>query len=455
MSPLFLTDFGLFVGRFHPLVVHLPIGFLLLAAILEFWPGDRVRPAIRVSWVLGALGAIVAAVCGWLLSAESGGGDTLFWHKWLGISVAVLAVLGVFITNKGGKIAKGFGVLVVGLLSFAGHQGGNLTHGEDYLFTHAPEVVQKIAGHEPAAKTTTDWSGTNTDSVNLYYTFLQPAINESCARCHNAGKQNGGLRMDGAHHLFLGGDGGSIIAAGDPLGSEWVRRVTLPHSNVKAMPPQGEGWDYTTVELLKYWIAEGADTLAVLDPKKTPDAVKALLQRDYGLDLRPKQFVEKVKAPVLGEEKIAELRKLNWSVDAFTPRSGALEVKVQPGKSIDAAALTKLAEIAPEQVVYLSLDNAELSDAELSAVAKFKNLNRLRLSGTRVGMQTVKQLAGLRHLESLNLYNTGVDDEVFEALKGFPALRRVYLWQSKVTPGAAEAFAEARPRVEVNTGISK
>ena len=28
-------DFELFLGRFHPLVVHLPIGFIILAAILE------------------------------------------------------------------------------------------------------------------------------------------------------------------------------------------------------------------------------------------------------------------------------------------------------------------------------------------------------------------------------------------------------------------------------------
>ncbi|MEM6772553.1 MAG: hypothetical protein AAF597_18390, partial [Bacteroidota bacterium] len=134
MPHLLLSDFGLFIGRFHPLLVHLPIGFLLLAALLEWWPGDKARTAIRVSWVVGAISAVAAAFCGWLLAGESGGGDTLFWHKWLGISVAVLAIAGVFLTRKGGKMAKGFGLLIVGLLSLAGHQGGNLTHGEDYLF---------------------------------------------------------------------------------------------------------------------------------------------------------------------------------------------------------------------------------------------------------------------------------------------------------------------------------
>lgn len=33
MPTLYLSDPGLFVGRFHPLLVHLPAGFLLLAVL--------------------------------------------------------------------------------------------------------------------------------------------------------------------------------------------------------------------------------------------------------------------------------------------------------------------------------------------------------------------------------------------------------------------------------------
>ena len=454
MQNLFLADFGLFIGRFHPLLVHLPIGFLLLAALLEWWPGDKVRPAIRVSWAVGALSAVAAAFCGWLLAGESGGGDTLFWHKWLGISVAVLAVVGTYLTWNGGKIAKGVGIVVAGLLGLAGHQGGNLTHGEEYLFEHAPEVVQKIAGHEPGAKLTEDWSAMNTDSINIYASLLKPALNETCVKCHNAGKQNGGLRMDEAHYLFVGGDGGSIIHAGDPMGSSWYKRVTLPRSNVKSMPPQGEPLDFAQVRLLEYWIAEGADTLAVLDPKTTPKDIKMLLARDYGLDLSPKLFVEKLRAPALSAQNIEALTALNWSVTPLVPEGAALEAKPRPGKAIDAAALAKLAELAPEQVAYLSLDRLPLTDDDLAPLAKFKNLNRLRLNGTKVTEKTVALLGKLPHLESLNLYDTDVTDEVFAHLKGFPALKRLYLWQTKVSREAADAYASAHPKVSVDTGFS-
>jgi uncharacterized membrane protein len=453
MHQLFLADFGLFVGRFHPLLVHLPIGFLLLAALLEWWPGDKARPAIRISWFVGAVSALAAAGCGWLLSGESGGGDTLFWHKWLGISVAVLAVVGVFLTPNGGKTAKGFGMLVAALLGLAGHQGGNLTHGESYLFEHAPPLLQKIAGHAPDSSGIHNWSQVNTDSINLYASFLRPAINESCARCHNADKQNGGLRMDQAHFLFVGGDGGAIISPGAPLESEWVKRVTLPRDNVKAMPPQGDPWDFAQVRLLEYWMANGADTTSVLDPQNTPADIKKLLEQNYGLDLSPKLFVEKIIAPSLAAAQIAELRQLNWAVTELVPGGPALEAKPEPGQTIDAAALVKLAELAPRQVSYLSLDRMPLTDEDLAPLSEFPNLNRLRLNGTKLTAATVENLSKLRHLESLNLYDTEVDDTVFAHLKRFPALKRLYLWQTKVTSEAATAFAEARPAIDVNTGF--
>jgi hypothetical protein len=259
--------------------------------------------------------------------------------------------------------------------------------------------------------------------------------------------------MDQAHFLFVGGDGGAIISPGAPLESEWVRRVTLPRDNVKAMPPQGDPWDFAQVRLLEYWMANGADTTSVLDPQNTPADIKKLLEQNYGLDLSPKLFVEKIIAPALAAAQIAELRQLNWAVTELVPGGPALEAKPEPGQTIDAAALVKLAELAPRQVSYLSLDRMPLTDEDLAPLSEFPNLNRLRLNGTKLTAATVENLSKLRHLESLNLYDTEVDDTVFAHLKRFPALKRLYLWQTKVTSEAATAFAEARPAIDVNTGF--
>ncbi|WP_157975849.1 c-type cytochrome domain-containing protein [Lewinella sp. IMCC34191] len=448
-----LADFSLFVGRFHPLVGHLPIGFLLLAAVLEWWPGDQSRSAVRVAWILGGASAIIAAVCGWLLAAESGGGDTLFWHRWLGVSVAVLAIAGIFVTGRGGRVAKGYGLLVAGVLGLAGHLGGSLTHGEDYLYQHAPAVVQRLVGHTPDSSAYRDWSLTDIDSISLYATFLQPALEESCVKCHGAGEQRGGLRLDEPHFAYAGGDDGPLFEAGEPLRSHWLQRVTLPRDHVKAMPPNGDPWTYTQVELLRYWIAEGADTNFVFDGEEMPEALKALLERDYGLDMRPRRFVDNVDVPLLKEATMDRLRSLGWQLSALQPEGGALEVQPKPGSRISAGTLQQLADAAAEQVVYLNLDDQDLDDADLAPLPRFSNLNRLRLNGTRLTNATVERLVELAHLESLNLYGTQVDDGIFEYLSRYPNLERVYLWQTDVSLEAAATFAHSYPHVTVDTGV--
>lgn len=455
MTNLYLTDYALFFGRFHPLVVHLPIGFLLLAVLLEFWPGDKVRPAIRVAWVLGAVSAVAAAGAGWLLASDGGyGGPTLFWHRWAGVSVAVLAVAGVFVQQRGGWAAKGYGLFTGLALTLAGHQGGNLTHGEEYLFQYAPPVVQQLGGHLPDSSALVDWSTVNVDSINIYANFLRPVIDDKCVRCHNADKQNGGLRMDSTHFLYDGGDGGPLLVAGAPLKSRWVNRVTLPTRNVKAMPPQGERMTYTEVSLLEYWIAEGADTTTFLEIDRVPDDLKALLLRDYALDLRPRLFVETVRAPLLDQQTREGLRALNWTITDLVPGGPALEAKPTPGKTIDADALRELAAAAPQQISYLNLDNQALTDEHIAVLENFTNLNRLRLNGTQVSNAALETIKKLSHLESLNLYNTAVDDAVFNHLSAMPALKRVYLWQTGITGEAAQAYAEQHPTVAVDTGAS-
>ena len=87
-----------FVGRFHPLIVHLPIAFLLLVPLLEGagsirrW--SRVRESAEFILTLAVLSALVAVFLGWLL-AWSGGyeGKLVTSHMWGGFSLAVAVLL--------------------------------------------------------------------------------------------------------------------------------------------------------------------------------------------------------------------------------------------------------------------------------------------------------------------------------------------------------------------------
>ena len=87
-----------FVGRFHPLSVHLPIALLVLVPLLEL-VGRRQRFSyllLSIDFLLGiaTCGAIIAAALGWTL-ARSGGysGPLVTQHMWAGVFVGVGAWL--------------------------------------------------------------------------------------------------------------------------------------------------------------------------------------------------------------------------------------------------------------------------------------------------------------------------------------------------------------------------
>ena len=92
------NDLVLFLGRFHPVLVHLPIGGLVLLGLLELlakW--SRLKGAAqnnRLLLGLVAAASIVAAVFGWMLS-QAGGYDAqlLPWHKWAGFVFAAACTL--------------------------------------------------------------------------------------------------------------------------------------------------------------------------------------------------------------------------------------------------------------------------------------------------------------------------------------------------------------------------
>jgi len=89
------SDTVLLFGRFHPLLVHLPIGLLVLLAFLELlarWPRfNKANASAGSILALAVPASIVTAVCGWLLSRGGGYENSLLqWHKWTGIAVATM-----------------------------------------------------------------------------------------------------------------------------------------------------------------------------------------------------------------------------------------------------------------------------------------------------------------------------------------------------------------------------
>jgi uncharacterized membrane protein len=128
------------MGRLHPLVVHLPIGFvffvLLLFVFKKDFEGQVFKNLIRFMLFLLALSTSLAALCGLLLSREGNATEqTMLLHKWSGSALSVLAYLSTIYYEK---ISIKFNYFVpIGLLGFfifTLHKGAEITHGQNYLF---------------------------------------------------------------------------------------------------------------------------------------------------------------------------------------------------------------------------------------------------------------------------------------------------------------------------------
>ena len=138
------ADWQQFLGRFHPLVVHLPIGLILLVPVLEL--AGRVRPALLEAAMfvlsLSLLSCLLALTLGYLLAYGSGdAGAGVSRHMWGGIALTICGA-GLCVASEGVRRVRGFYpyllACVMLLLAWTAHQGGSLTHGDKYLTEYLP-----------------------------------------------------------------------------------------------------------------------------------------------------------------------------------------------------------------------------------------------------------------------------------------------------------------------------
>jgi len=264
-------DWRAFLAPFHTVTLHLPIGFVLMALILEtyhfFKPSVQLRSAIGLVLTCSALSAVVVVLLG-IFRADGGGyePETLEEHRWFGIAVGVVTVVAAIVhavafrkTPRPVTLAFYRFLLLADmvLLSIAGHGGGNLTHGSKYLTENAPDWVRKWVerGAVPAGDAGTGASGE-------YASVIQPIFEAKCYQCHGPEKQKGDYRMDTIEGLFTAGESElDPIVKGNAVESYLVETITVPDDDDIAMPPDGK--DRLTPEevlAIMRWIWAGAKT---------------------------------------------------------------------------------------------------------------------------------------------------------------------------------------------------
>jgi uncharacterized membrane protein len=447
-----------FFGRFHPVLVHLPIGILLLAFLFELLSRTKrykkLKVAVRPSLFYGLVSAALAAASGYYLSQEEAYDDRLLTqHKWLGIATVGLTLLVYLVSMNFFSLAKGdrrkaitllFFPLVI-LLTLTGHKGGSLTHGEDYLFESNGDTLSESTAGKVLSRRL---SITNVKEARVYNDIIMPLLEEKCYACHSSKKQKGQLRLDEISFIKKGGKHGEIFVSGDPGESEIVRRITLSIEEKEHMPPRREAQlTAVEIELVKWWIKEEASF-----DKKVSELPQSSELEGYMKTLASetvsKSWVPKKEIVAADESMIRKLRSSGISVVPVGTQSNYLSVGFLGKQKIDKQDIENLKSISP-QLIELNLAWSSISDDELKIISDLKELRRLYLDHTNISDLGIAHLRTLQNLYYLNIVGTKVSDGVTDALKELKELTELYAFNTGITKAG---IAQLNPQIKIDTG---
>jgi uncharacterized membrane protein len=430
------ADWQQFLGRFHPLAVHLPIGFLLLVPLLEI--AGSFRPALRdaAGFVLGLAFAafVLALTLGMLLAYGSGeAGTQVTRHMAGGIALTIGVLLCIlarplWLQRSVALFYPTLLACMVPLLIWTADQGGSITHGSNYLTAYMPETLKRLT-----------MISANTPPTSFYSMHINPIFDSNCVACHGATKTSGGLRLDSFDLLMKGGRDGPVIVAGDAEKSPLLRRVTLPPDHKQFMPAEGRPpLRADEIAWIKAWIQQGASpNAATLAGISTGDQRPEL----------PLQPVGNYSALMPEIRQMQQTQGAKLIPVSSKPEDGLILLTVDAPDRFGDAQLAQFQRFAP-YIVEAELGRTSISNASFDTLKQFSHLRALHLEETHITGDGLAKLTSLSQLTYLNLSGTQVTEESVRMLSSMKNLRHIYLYNTPVQPTANQKSKQPIARIQ-------
>ncbi len=453
-----------FLGRFHPVLLHFPIVLILLTLIFEGlgiyqkWSGNNKLKLPNLTALVGplllvsAISTLITVVGGFLLF-QSGEyrGELVRQHLWGGVLLMIALNSAAFFywwpsrqTNKKVQAPyQGFLFLAGALVIVTSHIGGTITHGADFLTEHLPSLrPEKPAPVELKSP----------EELLIFEDLVMPIIEDKCQSCHNQYKVKGGLVLTSYASIEKGGDSEkALITPHDPFQSELFHRMILPMNDDERMPPpekpQLEPYE---LDLIEWWIQKGgeenmllgespSDTISTILDQYLPD-----LYQSSRLKMRQQQELDQLAEELedLGEE-------LGLVIELDPEYTGFFTVSMQiPPALITNHSLEKLRPYA-SLFSKVSLPGADIDDDALFVIGKMTNLRDLYLPKTCVTGEGLTYLKDLTLLENINLSNSELSNVGILNLIHLPEVKRVYVWGAETDTVVLQSLRAHLPEVKI------
>jgi uncharacterized membrane protein len=497
-------------GRLHPLVLHLPIGLIVLLVAVEFvrlfQRGERRAERPMLVWVavwLAALSAAAAVGSGWMLGGSDAyaEGGTLTLHRWLGVAVGSGSLLAALAwTVRWTRGYQVFLLLTAGVLLPAGHYGGTMTHGAGFVTEPIRAAIERDRATRegdaevevpPAVETPADPAGpaapappadpiavvppVDEPPVALgalnFATDVLPILDARCASCHGDRRQRGGLRLTSSVDIAAGGDAGAVVPT-TPLSpeaareAELLRRILLPLEDEYHMPPEGRRQPTADeIALLTTWIEAGApfdrpfgdppttapEATPEPAPEPTPEPTPPAPAAAPEPSPAPAPAIDPDAPRPADPAALAAIRARFATVIELVPGQPGLlvDLGVAP-QPLPPAELRALLAPLGRSIVELGLARSAVDDTLAPTLIRMRHLESLDLRDTQASDVLVASLVDLPHLRELVLTGTPVGDAGIAAIgRGMPALERVHVFGTAASEEAIAALRAARPELRV------
>jgi uncharacterized membrane protein len=418
------------IGRFHPLFVHLPIGFIIIGLMLDFFFRNKKEhtPVLRFVFLWAFITSNFSIITGYLQYDREGyAWESVQWHLIMGILTMIFCLL-FYLKLKYVAfriLPKNF--LFAGLsisLLVTGHLGGNITHGSDHLIEPLPPEIKGLLGLE-YQNDLIELDPENYRNAVFYTEVIQPILNQKCVSCHNDKKTKGGLKMNSYNAIMKGGKNGLVVMINNSIDSKIHKRMNLPIEDSYHMPPKSRTQpSMEEIELIKIWIDNSASKNALVGDLPIPKKMLASFFPEKPNGIFPEKDEEAIT-----NKQLSDLRNMGFLVVNIFETSPFLKVSCINIDDFSDISIEKLINIK-NNIVELDLSSTKITDNIFEYIKDFKNLTVLKLDNTNVSGKKANLLSSLPNLKKISLVNTPFDFKYISNFYKYPKLFNVNLFKS-------------------------
>jgi uncharacterized membrane protein len=437
------------LGRLHPLLVHLPIGFIILGLLLQWYDRKKAEyvKVIPLIYFWAGISAVLACITGYLQYLGEGYTfDTVKLHLWSGIATALFSFL-MYAKLKELKTVDfltkipllALSILFFVLISFTGHQGGNITHGEDYLVEPLPNAIKSALGFATYEEKEIALSEENWQDAILYEDVIKLILNNKCFSCHGPKKTKGELQLHSTDGILKGGENGEVITMGNPKESPLYSRLVLPKDDEDHMPPEDKTQpSKEEIKLIETWVANGNPFDKSIGELNLP--------KELFLSFFPQKLDDDhpaIEIIAASQDSINKIEQMGIHVDLISKASNFLNVSCINKPLFSNSDFKTLIPIR-EQIARLDLGGTRVTDSIFSKLAMLPNLTILKLDNTSVTGQGISILDSQEHLKSINLTSSKFEGQYLQVFSNFKKLKKVHLYKTNVDADGVQTLNDGQ-----------